>query len=235
MNQVLRVNPTLVIHIGADKGQNRSTYLAMGAKKIIWCEADPLNIEFLRNKFPTDRVISSIVWDTDGDLLDFYVSDDSAQNSAIKPINYKDSLVDIIKCRTSRLDTLLHDEQLHARTLLVIDVQGAEEYVLRGAMKTLKKVDCVVIEIALINQGYEFTPSENSISSYLASFDLRPSISRVSHNLQYKDQLYLRKPKIILKYINILDYLFDIAMRIRHYWQYGHLPTRHYFCPKCIK
>jgi FkbM family methyltransferase len=235
MNRVLRIKPNLVIHVGADKGQNRSTYLAMGAEKIIWCEADPLNIEFLENKFPTDRVIPAIVWDTDGDVLDFYVSDNSAQNSAIKPLKYKDLSVDKIKCRASRLDTLLYDQKLNARTLLVIDVQGAEEHVLRGAIKTLKKIEYVIIEIALVNQGYEFTPSEKSITSFLANFDLRPSISRVSHDLKYKDQLYLKKPRIILNYINLTDYFFDIAMRIRHYWQYGHLPTRHYFCPKCIK
>ena len=57
-------------------------------------------------------------------------------------------------------------------TILVIDVQGAEEQVLDGAQLTLSKIKFVIIEIAQKNMGHTYYPSFDTILERLTTFGL---------------------------------------------------------------
>jgi hypothetical protein len=115
----------------------------------------------------------------------------------------------------------------------VIDVQGAELEVLAGAREVLARTQFVVVEIALHSQGYSETPSQQAINSSLAILGFKPSISRVSHDNSYKDQLFVKSNRIRLIEISAIDYFFDIFMKFRHAMKKGHFPRHHYFCRHC--
>lgn len=234
MYSVLKIQPSLIIHVGADKGQDRSQYLRLRCESIIWCEADPLNVAFLESKFPADKVVDGIIWDMDGEQKDFYVFENSAQNSAIAPSQeLNNSLSRVIVNITQKLDTVMSSIDISESTLLVIDVQGAEIEVLTGATNTLSQVKFVVIEIALNSQGYLKTPTQESIYKSLKVFGFKPSIARISHDTSYKDQLFLKGSRLRIIEIQILDQFFDSLMRFRHLFLYRHLPVYHYYCERC--
>jgi len=234
MSSVLGINPSQIIHVGADKGQDRAEYIKLGCRDIIWCEADPRNVAYLINRYPDDTVISGVVWNDDLESVNFYQFNNSAQNSAVPPdsLNEKNSY-GVISVPARMLDTVLATKRTTRSTLLVVDVQGAELEVLEGAKKLLHDASFVVIEIALKTQGYTETPSQESINLTLAGYGFKPSISRISHDESYKDQLFLKSRGISVFRIRISDYIFDILMKARHGLRFYHFPKYHYFCSQC--
>lgn len=234
MYSILKIKPDLIIHVGADKGQDRAQYLNLGCKKIIWCEADPLNVAYLESKYLNDRVINGIIWDFDSEEKDFYVFENSAQNSAIAPNKeLNKNIRRVISTSTHKLDTVINSRAFLKPALLVIDVQGAEIEVLTGATNTLSQVQFVVIEIALQPQGYLKAPTQDSIYNLLKVFGFKPSIARFSHDDSYKDQLFLKGSRLRIIEIQILDRFFDFLMKSKHLFLRRHLPKYNYYCESC--
>jgi FkbM family methyltransferase len=234
MSSVLRIKPNLIIHVGADLGQDRPEYIKLGCKDIIWCEADPRNVAYLRDQFPEDEVISGVAWKEDLEKINFYQFSNSAQNSAIHPTstNMRNSH-GAISIQAHMLDTSLASIKAEKKTLLVIDVQGAEKEVLAGATNLLRNIDFVIIEIALKSQGYVETPSQQSINIILSEYGFKPSLSRFSHDESYKDQLFLKATRLFVFKIRIYDYFFSLLMKMRHVLKFYHLPKHHYYCSIC--
>ncbi len=234
LSSILRIQPTKVIHVGADKGQDRPEYIKIGCKDIVWCEADPKNVAYLKDNFPQDTVVSGIIWKEDSLTLDFYLFENSAQNSAIMPLpNMAAESREIISVPSHKLDTVIDFKNDSQPCLLVIDVQGAELEVLAGAREVLARTDFVVIEIALFSQGYSETPTQKSISRSLAILGFKPSIYRVSHDNSYKDQLFVKSNRMRIVGIAFIDHTFNVLMKIRHRIQFGHFPRYHYYCRHC--
>ena len=220
--------------MGADKGQDRAQYLRLGCQNIIWCEADPSNVTYLESKFPDDRVINGIIWHVDAEQKDFYVFENSAQNSAIAPSHeLSGSFRQVIITSTNKLDTVIDPRDISKPVLLVIDVQGAEIEVLNGAKKTLSNVEFVIIEIALHSQGYLKAPTQESVYKSLKEFGFKPSIARFSHDESYKDLLFLKGSRLRMLEIQIIDRAFDFLMKSRHLILQRHLPKYHYYCERC--
>jgi len=234
MYSILKIKPNLIIHVGADKGQDRTQYLKLGCQNIIWCEADPSNVIYLESKFPDDRVVSGIIWHTDTEQKDFYIFENSAQNSAIAPSEeLSGTCRQVITTSTHKLDTVLNPNEISKPALLIIDVQGAEIEVLNGAKNTLSNMDYVVIEIALHSQGYLKAPSQAAVCNSLKEFGFKPSIARFSHDESYKDLLFLKASRLRLLNIQFLDRAFDLLMKTRHLILLQHLPKYHYYCERC--
>ncbi len=234
MSSILRINPKQIIHVGADKGQDRAEYIKLGCKEIIWCEADPRNVAYLQDRFPEDTIISGAIWSDDLEVLNFYQFNQSAQNSAVAPISpNEENSFGVISVKAHKIDTVLAAKQITKRSLLVIDVQGAELEVLKGAQKLLRNIAFVVIEIALKSQGYAETPSQESINLALAAHGFKPSISRISHDGSYKDQLFLKSSRMTVVRIGLSDEVFDLFMKARHGLKFHHFPKQHYFCARC--
>jgi FkbM family methyltransferase len=234
LRYALRVSPKTVVHVGADKGQDRAAYLQMGAKRIIWGEADPALAEALRQKYPGDLVVSGLFWDVPECSEPFYLTTSPSQNSAIKPLLESDvSIESEITLLTTNLDTVFTDQYFPQPLMLVVDVQGAEDRVLAGGKNFLKETQLAVIEIALKSQGYASMPSEASIDEIMFLHGFKKSIYRQGKNGTYKDQLYFRGTNFTVRTVSFLDFLFDFIMRIRHGLLTGHKMKIHYHCEKC--
>ncbi len=88
-----------------------------------------------------------------------------------------------IKVKCDTLDSFVNNKniKLGEKTLLKIDVQGAEKLVLEGAEETLKNVDLIYSEINF-NQVYENAVSFNDLSEFLYKRGFK--IEGISHIAQ---------------------------------------------------
>lgn len=62
--------------------------------------------------------------------------------------NYKDSKASTSKVIVKKLDDVIEEIELISPVLLKLDVQGFEDRVLKGALKSLKNIDYILIELA---------------------------------------------------------------------------------------
>jgi FkbM family methyltransferase len=156
----------LVLHVGGHKGQEAKIYERLGAKVIIWVEADPRHIEGLKkmsNKrtMSKHRVVNCIASSQDGDIKTLIrFNNDGASNSVFRPNeNMKSNFPNLsetnenIEVRTLKLPSVLKELQIRLedfeKSLLVLDVQGYELEVLNGCDEDfLKHFQIVVSEVS---------------------------------------------------------------------------------------
>jgi FkbM family methyltransferase len=231
LKNVFRVKPDTVIHVGAHLGQDRHNYIVLGAKKIIWGEASPNSAKLIREKYPDDEVIERIFWEAPNVEISFYSFSESEKNSAIAPIDLE--FASITVGRSTTLDELFENRIFARPIMLVLDVQGAEIHVLRGARKALNAVDYVVVEIANENQGYVETPTEEEIDQLMNDQGLRKSLFRNSHDKTYKDQLYMRHGLLAHYCFEICDSLILKIRKSVHFLKNKHFPDSNHDCENC--
>jgi FkbM family methyltransferase len=225
------IRPETVIHIGAHFGQDRTSYINLGATKIIWGEGSDETAEILAKRYPEDRVIKRIFWDQPNEVIRFYNSNDSANSSAIKPL--KEKGFQVSEAMTTTIDQEFGSQEfLRKNLMIVVDVQGAELLVLKGAKRTLRATKYLVIEIALKSQGYEVTPSEDELDSMLAEFGFIKSVHRKSHENSYKDQLYV-KSQTLKCWIAFADTCTLKVRFVLHAVKFKHSPTSNHNCEIC--
>ena len=175
-----------VIHVGANSGQERDTYKEHGLP-VIWVEAFAEVFEKLLQNidgYPSQRAILALMTDADGAEYEFNVANNSGASSSIYQFGQHKDIwpqVEYVSKRTlrgSRLDTLLHQEGISVEdySALVLDVQGAELLVLKGAGKSLEKFRFVKAEAADF-ESYVGGCTVDGLNAYLSDFDFQ-EISR---------------------------------------------------------
>lgn len=140
-----------VVHVGAHVANEAAVY--DGISDVLWVEANPELIAALQaNVHPRGhKTALATLSNENGKLVEFHVmSGDGGSSSVHRPTKHLELWPDIkldhvIKTHTKRLDTLLAEKPTEAN-LLVIDVQGHELCVLRGAGDRLRQFDIVIAE-----------------------------------------------------------------------------------------
>jgi FkbM family methyltransferase len=147
-----------VVHVGGSFGQEIKEYKKRFVKAI-WIEANPDSYkELLFNikDIKTQIAIQELVTDVDDCEYAFNVSRGSGVASSIfdfhevkeiwDDLSYRDS----IKIRSKKLDTILNkiDYNIGGKWGLVIDTQGSELLVLKGARELIKNVRYIKLEAA---------------------------------------------------------------------------------------
>jgi len=147
-----------VMHIGANHGQERDYYERQGLP-VLWIEAIPSVYESLcRNieGYPNQRAIQALLTDRDGDEHEFFIASNEGASSSIYDLGLHTdiwpevSYVGSEQITSTRLDTLLAREGIRAGDYpaLVMDVQGAELLVLKGAGRLIDQFQVVKAEAA---------------------------------------------------------------------------------------
>ena len=184
-----------VIHVGASEGQERGEYASYDLN-VIWVEPIPSAYKKLcENIAPLtrQRAVQGLIGDTDDQVVTLNVSSNDGHSSSIfelgahKEIWPEVSFVDRIEVRTVTLDTLQMREgwDLSLYGALVIDTQGADLMVLRGAMQTLKMIRYVKVEAAnfpayhgasLDDEIVEFLAKQGFAESSRCAFEEKPGV-----------------------------------------------------------
>lgn len=143
-----------VLHVGAHHGQEAETYQQLGAKRVTWVEANPAVVPVLRRNVEQlgHRVLEALVTDRTGESVEFYVTNNEQSSSALELGTHRYEHPDIVVTesvwlKTSTLDDLCASEGIGNPDLLVLDVQGAELLVLRGAERVIANAKCICTEI----------------------------------------------------------------------------------------
>ena len=146
-----------VIHVGANVGQERDLYRRYGLE-VLWIEPIPDVFVRLRANiaaYPRQRALERLVTDRDDEIYEFNVASNDGESSSILPLKeHHDVWPEVrftrtIKLKSSTLATLLARENVDAARYdaLVMDTQGSELLVLRGAEPVLEHFRFIKTEV----------------------------------------------------------------------------------------
>ena len=147
-----------VIHVGANSGQERTFYQQFGLE-VIWIEPVPATFERLRtnlHEFPEQRAYRYLITDEDDHEYAFHIANNDEASSSILPIAKHKQMypeveyTDTITLTSKTLDTFVKRERVDLQKFqaLILDTQGSELLILRGAPNVLQQIRFVKAEVA---------------------------------------------------------------------------------------
>lgn len=149
---------TGLIHVGANRGSEYATYCARTHGPLLYVEAIPELAELVRQRLDPQRphfMRQAVVSDVAGETVSFHVASNSGGSSSLlAPGRHADLYPQITFEKTldlvaERLDDVVAERpEETSYNVLVLDVQGAELKVLKGAPELLARVDAVFTEVA---------------------------------------------------------------------------------------
>jgi FkbM family methyltransferase len=199
-----------VIHVGAHRGEEIFDYENLGAKQVIWIEANP--DVFKELQVALERAQSSVeshgfclaASDIDDQEVDFHIcygpdakfmSGNKGCSSLLKPKGrFEEWYKETIKVKTIKLDTLFERNEFDFNDfdLLDMDTQGAELLVLKGSSKVLENVKYVTTEATWDNPDYIGNVMFDELSEYLESFGFKQK-EIYQHDVNWGDVLFVKE------------------------------------------
>ena len=171
-----------LIHVGANSGQERDIYAAHGLS-VLWIEAIPDVYDCLtRNisKYTKQRAIRGLVTDQPGQCYTFHIANNEGASSSIFDFAlHRDIWPEVmfthdIELRSTTIDAILADPVAHypVYDALVMDTQGSELLVLKGASHTLETINYIKSEAADF-ESYAGCAAVDELTAYLANCGFR--------------------------------------------------------------
>ena len=201
-----------LIHVGANTGQEVQSYKAAGLKNSVLIEPIPLCFEQLKlaiGEHPGMIPIQALCADVSGVEHDFFIANNGGQSSSVlPPARHLQEHPDVefrtkARVRSNTLDeVMVHVDRVHGVgaenfNTLVIDVQGAELMVLKGASQTLRNVQYVFSEVSYGNL-YQGDVVLEDLQAYLKVFDFRLFWMRMTKH-GWGDALFVKRSPESLK------------------------------------
>ena len=196
-----------VIHVGAHTGQERDLYAQYGLR-VLWVEPlaelfDALNKNLV--DYPDQRGLQCLVTDQDDHEYPFHVASNAGASSSLLELNlHKDVWPDVtytrtVSIRSKTLVTLLKDEHIDPSVYdaLVMDTQGSELLVLKGAIPLLENFEYIKTEVAdfeAYKQCCQLADIEMFLSEYGYREYARKAIAQHPRGGGYYDVVYRKGP-----------------------------------------
>ena len=214
------VNPIQVVHVGAHKAEEESSYSELGwhkPNKVIWIEANPNLVLKLENRLATDTnlIIHAAVWSHSGESITLKITN-KTQSSSLLDFGTHSSLYPSIKVESEfRLSTKTLEEVLvnvSQVDFLNLDIQGAELQALKGFEKRLSSVKWIYTEVNK-KQIYNGCATVSEMDLFLSSFGFRRVSTRWMPLAGWGDALYVQD-----KYLNTSFFLVCIRNFLKMIW-----------------
>lgn len=149
---------TGVIHIGANIGQERLFY-ANRNLDVIWVEPIPeVFLELKKNLegFPHQKGFQGLITDKDNETYSFHVANNNGASSSIFELNlHKDICPEVSFSNSTKLASITLKSFIENNNIpiekyqaLIVDTQGSELLVLKGAGNLLRKFKYIKVEAA---------------------------------------------------------------------------------------
>ncbi len=166
-----------VIHVGANTGQEIPMYAKYGLQ-VVWIEPIPEVFETLKtnlNGVKKQQAIKGLVTDKENEEYEFHIASNYGASSSILDMSlHQDIWPDIkfdktIKLRSNTLTTLLNNNQvdLSQYDTLIMDTQGSELLVLKGAIPILQHFTYIKTEVSDF-ESYKGCCQLKDIDSFLS-------------------------------------------------------------------
>jgi FkbM family methyltransferase len=194
-----------VIHIGANVGQERDLYAALRLP-VVWIEPIPEVFERLRQNIsghPEQRAYRALITDADSRSYTFHIADNDGESSSIFDLaEHRDIWPEVSYERRITLESITlpsflerHAIDIDAFDTLVLDTQGSELLVLRGAESILHRFEQIRTEAADF-QAYRDGARLQEIGEFLSARGFREAHRTAFANRAqggtYYDVLYQR-------------------------------------------
>lgn len=194
-----------VIHIGANTGQERERYNEY-VLSVIWVEPIPEVFEKLQENilnFPKQKAYRYLLTDCDDQTYKFNIASNDGRSSSILDFaQHKDiwptvHYTDSIELQSATLPTMIQREGIPIQNYqaLVMDTQGSELLVLKGAKDLLKNFRYIKVEAADF-ESYTGCCQVSDLTNYLEKFGFRErqriKFAERSEGGSYFDVLYVR-------------------------------------------
>jgi FkbM family methyltransferase len=147
-----------IIHVGANRANEYSSYRARTGGPLLYIEAIPEMAKYVATKLDPKRphfVRQAVVSDTSGETVKFNVSSNDGLSSSMLELGRHAEIYPNVKYETAlslvteRLDDVVAERKERDEfNVLVIDVQGAEFKVLKGAANLLAGIDAIFAEVS---------------------------------------------------------------------------------------
>jgi FkbM family methyltransferase len=164
-----------IIQIGANRGQEIEHFYGLGINNIVAFEPLPENYHILCHRFPQLKA-HKVALGNDMSMVTMNVSNNQQQSSSIltpkvhlshHPDVHFTSQEQVVM---SKLDMFSADTV--GKNLIMMDVQGYELEVLKGATETLKNIDYLMCEVNRA-EVYENNAYIGQIDEFLAEYGMR--------------------------------------------------------------
>lgn len=165
-----------VIHVGANTGQEREFYDKLNLN-VVWIEpiAQIYN-QLLENikPFENQMALNCLITDRDGETITLHISSNNGASSSIFELEgHKNIWPDVhyvneINMTSATLTTALRcgGVDLEKYDVLVVDTQGSELLVLKGAQQILNNLKYIIVEAANF-EAYRGCTNVDEIRTYL--------------------------------------------------------------------
>jgi FkbM family methyltransferase len=199
--QKYSISPRGIIHIGAHEGQELQEYQDMGAKKVLFIEANPSVFQRLKSKitgFSNVLAVNCAVSNNNGTVTLRVNSHD--MSSSILPLKRHQEIypgmreVEQVSVASRKLDSLLQENKLNSSdfNIITIDIQGAELLAFQGAIETLPYIDAICTEVNY-EELYEGCALIDQLDDFLGKYGFtRVAIATPSHP-SWGDAFYVKK------------------------------------------
>jgi FkbM family methyltransferase len=190
-----------IVHVGANTGQERDEYKAANITPVVYVE--PIDEVYAQlktnlNGFEGHIPVQALCSEEAGQLVRFNISSNSGESSSMMELGYHASLFPDVHytshkdMTTTTVDIVVDRLRLsEIPNLLVIDTQGADLKVLRGASKMLEhSIDGVFVEVSEVPL-YEGGCTFDEVTAFLAAFGFRLRWLSI-HGLAHGDGFYCK-------------------------------------------
>lgn len=179
LRQMLIARSAGVLHIGAHVGQEASTYATAG-KKVLWVEAIPdVHKALVANltPFSDQRSLNALLGDEEK-LVTFHLAENRGESSSLfqfsKSSRFGVRMSGVLQLQMRRLDSILTPRDIReSYSHWVVDVQGAELLVLKGAGLLLNECISLDVEVSTY-ETYEGGAQLDQITKHLVEFGFIP-------------------------------------------------------------
>lgn len=169
-----------VIHVGASGGQERDLYAKFG-QRVLWIEPIPSVFDILSQNiksFPLQRAVNRLITDRDDAEYVFHIANNYGMSSSILSLDRHQEMWPEVQfesqmsLRSITLDTLLVEMAMDPGDYgaLVIDTQGSELLVLKGACRLLGGIKYVKTEAADF-EAYSGCAKVGDLETFLSAFN----------------------------------------------------------------
>ena len=147
-----------VVHAGAHLAEEAAQYQRLFAgRPVWWIEANPdvvSKIQTALAPYPAQQLIQALLWDRDGQMLDFHVTNYDGMSSSIlhfgthPEFSPDTKFTHQIQLRSRTIDTLVDEFGISGCNFLNMDLQGVELQCLRGAERLVtEQIDYINSEV----------------------------------------------------------------------------------------
>ena len=199
----------LIVHVGAHWGEDAELYETLGAKTVLWIEADPATFQKLtaalsqRSGQTTHLMENALVSAEGGQAIDFHRFDDDGSSSSVYPstdvyrARFPDSREtgEVVTLKTRSLPEILAQHKIDisaaGRAMLVVDVQGHELSVLKGLGDGLKDFHLCKSEVSRVPM-YDGGALYSDVRAYFESMGFHLAPHRHIRVPRHGDVLFAR-------------------------------------------